>query len=396
MSMMVSFLMVTRSNIAYSRYMEARQELTNATLACREVVSYGVTFTRYDQSENAQHWRLSLARTTIKVLRAMVAVLEYGSTKNHAWKTEIFSIDEKKLMTDCMKKSNERVPVLLSLFLRTNIASNREYLEEQLHPNKELKLYALVSDFTHAYHSLMKLVTTPFPFPLVQMTRTFLFVWIFTLPWVLVRDLDKISALLLTVFFITYAFVGLEYVAIELDDPFGDDPNDFDVLEIASVTFQDIYIFIYDLHGENRSSKDLGEFIQHAKKRYCVNDESAAVENEAQTEEARKWCCFKSRSSVTTSTNLTRASGHNRAPSLVAWNMSIPSLWRKEAGFETSKLLLREEARRQDEMERHVNNVPDIDTGLETSSLLPSINEGYDATSMNGLGLENGERQCYL
>ena len=145
-----------------------------------------------------------MARTTIKVLRAMVAVLEYDSTKNHAWKTEIFSKEEKKVMTDCMEKSNERVPVLLSLFLRTNIAANREYLEEQLHPNKELKLYALVSDFTHAYHSLMKLVTTPFPFPLVQMTRTFLFVWIFTLPWVLVRDMDKISALLLTVFFITY------------------------------------------------------------------------------------------------------------------------------------------------------------------------------------------------
>ena len=204
MSMMVSFLMVTRSNIAYSRYMEARQELTNATTACREIVSHGVTFTRYDETPNAQHWRLSLARTSIKVLRAMVATLEYETTDNHVWKTNIFSADEKQVILKGVGRSNERAPILLSLFLRTNIASNREYLEKQLHPNKELKLYALVSDFTHAYHALMKLVTTPFPFPLVQMTRTFLFVWIFTLPWVLVQDLDKISALLFTVFFITY------------------------------------------------------------------------------------------------------------------------------------------------------------------------------------------------
>ena len=29
--------------------------------------------------------------------------------------------------------------------------------------------------------------------------------------------------------FITYGFLGLEYVSMELDDPFGSDPNDFPV-----------------------------------------------------------------------------------------------------------------------------------------------------------------------
>ena len=67
------------------------------------------------------------------------------------------------------------------------------------HVNKELRLYAFASDFVKvrliifvvlcksgvfslrqfkkAYHDVMKLVNTPFPFPLVQMTRTFLFIW---------------------------------------------------------------------------------------------------------------------------------------------------------------------------------------------------------------------------
>lgn len=27
--------------------------------------------------------------------------------------------------------------------------------------------------------------------------------------------------------FITYGFIGLEYVSMELDDPYGNDPNDF-------------------------------------------------------------------------------------------------------------------------------------------------------------------------
>ena len=204
MSMMVSFLMVTRSNIAYSRYMEARMDLSNATMACRELISYATTFTRYDKSPNVKKWRIDLARRTIKLLRTMVAVLEFQSKGNHAWKVPVLSREEKSALQTAVGKSNERSPMLLAMFVQSTIASNVEYLEKPLHPNKELKLYSFVSDFEAAYHGLMKLVTTPFPFPLVQMTRTFLFIWVFTLPWVLVNDLQKTSALIFTVFFITY------------------------------------------------------------------------------------------------------------------------------------------------------------------------------------------------
>lgn len=204
MSMMVSFLMVTRSNIAYARYMEARMDLSNATTACRELISYATTFTRYDKSANAQKWRMDLARRTIKLLRTMVTVLEFQSKGNHAWKVPVLSREEKLALQSAVGKSNERSPMILTMWIQSTIASHVEYLKDPLHPNKELKLYALVSDFIKAYHGLMKLVTTPFPFPLVQMTRTFLFIWVFTLPWVLVNDLQKISALVFTVFFITY------------------------------------------------------------------------------------------------------------------------------------------------------------------------------------------------
>ncbi len=51
------------------------------------------------------------------------------------------------------------------------------------------------------------------------------------------------------------AFIGLECVSVELDDPFGDDPNDFDVLGLIQVVFQDIYICIYDADGEESADK---------------------------------------------------------------------------------------------------------------------------------------------
>ena len=82
------------------------------------------------------------------------------------------------------------------------------------------------------------------------MARTFVLVWIFTLPFSLVYDMQTLPALLFLVFFVTFGFVGLEFVSIEFDDPFGDDPNDFDVLGLARVAFEDIYVSLYDIDGK--------------------------------------------------------------------------------------------------------------------------------------------------
>jgi len=127
-----------------------------------------------------------------------------------------------------------------------------------MHVNRELRLYSFVSDFVSGYHGLTKLIDTQFPFPLAQMTRTFVFIWVYSLPWVLYNDEIKTPSLIMIVFFITYgktyyvvvvvvvvclgmpnmisvfsytpfhsllilAFVGLECVSIELDDPYGND-----------------------------------------------------------------------------------------------------------------------------------------------------------------------------
>jgi len=52
------------------------------------------------------------------------------------------------------------------------------------------------------------------------------------------------------IFLITYGFCGLEFVACEIADPFGDDPSDFDDLGHAQMCFEDAYVAIYKLDGE--------------------------------------------------------------------------------------------------------------------------------------------------
>ena len=57
------------------------------------------------------------------------------------------------------------------------------------------------------------------------------------------------------VFFVTYGFLGLEYVSIELDDPFGDDPNDFNGLGMAQGVYEDIYLALYGIDGYNYAER---------------------------------------------------------------------------------------------------------------------------------------------
>lgn len=93
--------------------------------------------------------------------------------------------------------------------LRSTIGSHVDYLDEPLHVNQELKMYACVSELVRGYHCLSRLIDTPFPFPLAQMNRTFVVIWVFTLPMALFHDNDdKLSSIIAT-FFLTYGAFSL-------------------------------------------------------------------------------------------------------------------------------------------------------------------------------------------
>jgi hypothetical protein len=147
MSMMVSFLVVTRTNISYSRFMEAREHLNVAMRNCRELIQHAVTFTRYDTSDSAKLWRSEVARRTIVLLRTVVSVLEYQTYGIHCWKIPELTKEEKQALLLSVGESNERSPMVLTMFMRSTISSQVEYLVHPIHVNKELRLYQFVSDF---------------------------------------------------------------------------------------------------------------------------------------------------------------------------------------------------------------------------------------------------------
>jgi predicted membrane chloride channel (bestrophin family) len=269
MSLLVSFLVVTRSSISYDRFMEARQGLADLFRSSREVVQYTCLLSIENQGEIAKKWRRDVAYRSILSIRMAIAAVEFRSFGVNAW--ESLELDEDQQDTTLMLGSsitslhsgahavnnnntntnttnggdflseiahgprtltdeNFRAPIVWAYNLRDTCMqprSNPAMLQSQLSVCGYLKILGLVGDFVTAFDGLKTLITTPFPFPLVQMTRTFLFFWVFSLPLVFASDNDRTMEVLVLMFFCTYGFLGLEFVSMEMDDPYGDDPNDF-------------------------------------------------------------------------------------------------------------------------------------------------------------------------
>ena len=61
MSMLASFLVVTRCKIAYQRYCQTSTTLSSLMKSSRELVQQSVAFTRYENSQQARKWRFEVS-----------------------------------------------------------------------------------------------------------------------------------------------------------------------------------------------------------------------------------------------------------------------------------------------------------------------------------------------
>lgn len=60
------------------------------------------------------------------------------------------------------------------------------------------------------------------------------------MPFALVGVVDEIVSVLIFVVFLTYGFVGLEFVSMQLQLPFGNGPNDLDVAGMVKAALSGI------------------------------------------------------------------------------------------------------------------------------------------------------------
>lgn len=88
------------------------------------------------------------------------------------------------------------------------------------------RLYQYMSDAMLGYHQARKIAFIPFPFPHAQLTSLFIIVMMILMPLLVLSFTDDIVTASVLNFFCVVCFSGLHEVALILEKPFQNAPND--------------------------------------------------------------------------------------------------------------------------------------------------------------------------
>ena len=185
----------------------------------RELAQYTTVYTFHTQTQDASWWRQEVCFRAILLLRVTMDALLWSSTEREKWEDEYhrFDTDRDGDREDArvsmhfyrMKQlshgrrsyidENFRSPITFAHLLRQVIMEHPMHLGYKMAVNEYRDLLKFVEDFLRAFHGFRVLVFTPYPFPLLQMTRAFLFLWVYTLPLVLLKDYRLGSSILIVI-----------------------------------------------------------------------------------------------------------------------------------------------------------------------------------------------------
>lgn len=218
MTLLVSFLVISKVNLAFDRFRGARHYTGNAFLHLRELTQLVITVSSgfKDDDKSIQRWRSTCIDRIVELLDCTRRVVQDEKVAAYLARNQGDQV---------FRGTGEVDPLVLVQAIRLHV-----YLTEDLQLLERVNVMSKLNEFVTDYRHLLDIASTPLPFPLIQMGRAFLFLWTFTMPLVLRQGpFTDLWTAMVFLFFLTYGFVGLELVAMKLASPFGDETTGADI-----------------------------------------------------------------------------------------------------------------------------------------------------------------------
>ncbi|KNC47286.1 uncharacterized protein AMSG_11781 [Thecamonas trahens ATCC 50062] len=274
----LGFLLVLRTNISLSRYREGRGHLGRTAHDLRN-------FSR----QTAHYLGRVNEGAAARVCR--YCKLFFSLTRMHLRKENDF--DNPELLNPALYTREEinelrdlkrrplKVLGWIDSFLRQLRDSNQITELEELHIDRHLE------SLTGVFAALVKVQTLQLPFPYAQLLWYFLALYVYTLPFVLVKFYGWYSPI--PACFVALVLFGINSVGNELEDPFGDDVNDLEVDAIEQSVHDDIDWYLALGVADEGMPKTLPLIIKDLKKggtRFANLDKPMPVELKSSEEGA--------------------------------------------------------------------------------------------------------------
>lgn len=209
----LGMLLVFRTNSSYDRFWEGRKRWDGIISASRDLLRGAVA-------------HAGDIRTLAPLLTAYVIAL-----KQHLRGGALDELDgllAPPLLAEVRDASNP--PTRIALELSRWVAVRGQ--EQRIPPVMVRTLEERITDLVEHQGACERIHETPVPFAYVAQIRQLLMVYLATLPFVLVPRLEWLAVP--AVALVAFGLIGIEEAGVEIEDPFGLDPNDLPMDELCA------------------------------------------------------------------------------------------------------------------------------------------------------------------
>jgi len=220
----ISLLLVFRTNTAYDRWWEGRKAWGALVNNSRNLaIKLAVMLS---DKEDKDHLK--------KLIPAYASVLNLH-LKNADISHELF--EDATLSADNYKHKPKQIAKNIIAKL------NELYKDNKISGEQLITLNAEAQSFTDICGICERIKNTPIPYSYSAFIKKFIFIYVMTLPFGYVFQLGYYVIPIVIIIF--YVLASLELIAEEIEDPFGNDPNDLPTDKIADNIRKNVEELLY-------------------------------------------------------------------------------------------------------------------------------------------------------
>lgn len=222
-------LIVFRNNQAYARFWEGATLINQVRGEWFNAVSSLVAFSSRSPEKAAEVNDFHHLLVRLASVLYCSALQQVNASREDLDILDLDGIDEKSLAY--LEHTHDRCEVLLQWIQRSIVEADEAEVITIPAPILS-RAYQELSRGIVNLNNVRKIKEVPFPFPYAQMISCMMGIhWLVT-PVLASQTIETWQWASLTTFFVQMALWSLLFIALEIDQPFGDDPNDLPLKEI--------------------------------------------------------------------------------------------------------------------------------------------------------------------
>lgn len=215
----LGLLLVFRTNASYDRFWEGRKLVGRLVIAARDLMRQVVTYVD-DVDGHRHHLRRKI------IAYYYLAVQRLREEDDLSELDEVLTAQERVLLEDVSHR-----PQVVATWISARLARMVEHHEAHVTELRLNRMDQTLSEMNEALAGCERIRFTPVPFAYAQHIKVFLALFCYTAPFAMVHGMvwwTPVAAAVLAL-----ALFGIDEIGVEIEDPFGDDPNDLPMEEIG-------------------------------------------------------------------------------------------------------------------------------------------------------------------